>query len=172
VSSFGLRPHLSRAAGVRIVWRRVNDCEPAASKGLQRPNMVNASDHEGRIARSGMVSRLRRLSAGGGVEIKLCRRPTVFEVPILRRCAWRQPGARRLRSKTSLADNGQKAYRRHRPNKRVSRESVSDAEPGGFGNQRPTCGMQSGALYGRPYREGPGGDSQEPVLNDNVYYHS
>ena len=58
------------------------------------PIWVSASDHEDRIARGGMVSRFRRLNASGGVEIKLGCRSTVFVIPILRRCAWRQPGTR------------------------------------------------------------------------------
>ena len=56
----------------------------------------NASDHKDRIAQSGMFSRFRRLNASGGVEIKLGCRSTVFVLPILRPCAWRQPGTRRF----------------------------------------------------------------------------
>jgi len=47
---------------------RRNACGPAASRVCNRPK-GSASGHLGRIAQSGMFSRLRRLNANGDIEI-------------------------------------------------------------------------------------------------------
>src|SRR5262249_42889331 len=67
--------------------------------------MDNASDHEDRIARSGMSSRFRRLNASGGVEIRLGCRSTVFVYRFYAHACGASRVLVGLRSKTSLAFN-------------------------------------------------------------------
>jgi len=64
--------------------------------------MDNASDHEDRIARSGMSSRFRRLNASGGVEIRLGCRSTVFVYRFYAHACGASRVLVGLRSKTSL----------------------------------------------------------------------
>ena len=104
MSSFGSRQHLSDAAVVRLFGGRVNDCGSAASKGLQRPHMGKCFRSRGPDRSKRVVSRFLQAERLWRIEIKLGCRSTVFVIPILRRCVWRQPTTRRFEVEDLASD--------------------------------------------------------------------